>query len=128
MLAANLNPKTQVADNRPAYSALPLAVLAYPDRDLVRLLSKLSPDTLWGDRKIAAQKLGTLRRTEALPGLLAALPTDPFWMVRCEMIQALEKIGDPGAVPTLQRVAKNDSFQVVRSYAAKAVKRLSQPG
>ena len=75
---------------------------------------------------MAANKIGSMRNPEALPGLLAALATDNFWMVRCAIIQALEMIGDPGAIPTLQEAAISDSFQVVRSYAAKAVDRLSQ--
>ena len=90
-----------------------------------RLLAQLSPENPWGDRKAAAQKLGYMRSTEALPGLLEALRTDPFWMVRCAVVQALEFIGDAGAVPTLQAAARDDAFQVVRSHAAKAVERLS---
>ena len=90
------------------------------------MLADLSPDTPRGDRQMAAQKIGSLRNPEALPGLLAALATDKFWMVRCAIIQALDMIGDPGAIPTLQEAAICDNFQVVRSYAAKAVERLSQ--
>jgi hypothetical protein len=101
------------------------AVEIQPNPKVEELLSDLSPDTPWGDRQIAAKKLGYLRSREALPGLLGALPVDPFWMVRCAIIQALEMIGDPGAIPTLREVAICDGFQVVRSYAAKAIERLS---
>ena len=111
-----------------AYTTLPLVVEVQPDPKVEVLLADLSPDTSWGDRKIAAQKLGCIRSPEALPGLLDALPADPFWMVRCAIIQALEMIGDPGAIPTLREVAKSDGFQVVRSHAAKAIERLSQGG
>ena len=83
------------------------------------------PDVSWGDRQMAARKLGTLGCPEAVPGLLEVLPADSFWMVRCAIIQALERIGDAGAIPTLRDVAETDGFQVVRSYAAKAVERLS---
>ena len=121
MLAVNLDQRPQVADKMNAFTILPLAIEIQPDPKLAKLLADLSPDTSWGDRKIAAQKLGYLRSPEALPGLLAALPADPFWMVRCAIIQALVMIGDPGAIPTLREIAKSDGFQVVRSHAAKAI-------
>lgn len=108
--------------------ALPLAVEVKSDDKKKGLLGNLSPDTPWGNRQIAAKKLGYMRSQEALPVLLDFLPTDPFWMVRCSMIQALEKIGDPTAIPTLRDVAKNDRFQVVRSHAAKAIRILAVRG
>ena len=95
-----------------------------PDTEIQALLGNLTPETPWGERQIAAQKLGYMRALEALPGLLAALLTDPFWMVRCAIIQALEMIDDPIAIPTLRELEKNDEFQVVRAYAAKAIERL----
>ena len=116
----------EAVDQMDTYTTLPLVLVAQPDIKLYKLLADLSPDTPWGDRRIAAQNLGHMRNPEALPGLLDALPADPFWMVRCAIIQALEMIGDPGAIPTLREVAKSDGFQVVRSYATKAVERLSQ--
>ncbi|MEA3438823.1 MAG: HEAT repeat domain-containing protein [Chloroflexota bacterium] len=127
MLPENIYQRTEVADKMNIYTTWPwpLAVEVQPDRKLYKLLADLSPDTPWGDRQIAAKKIGYMRSPEALPGLLDALPDDPFWMVRCAIIQALEMIGDPGAIPTLREAAKNDGFQVVRSYAAKAVERLS---
>ena len=118
----------QVADVTQRINLLvpsPLAVEVRPDSELDRLLLDLSPDVSWGDRKIAAQKLGNLHNTDSLPGLVAALPIDPFWMVRCEIITALVKIGDARAVPALQEAAENDRYQAVRSYAAKAVIKLS---
>lgn len=99
--------------------------LAVFDDEFYKLLADLSPDIPWGDREIAAKKLGNRGNPEATPALLEALPDDPFWMVRYAMIQALEKIGDRSAVPTLQWVAECDSFQVVRSYAARAIERLT---
>jgi len=102
-----------------------IGVEVQPEPKIKALLADLTPDMPWGQRQIAAKRLGHLRSTEAVPGLLATLPVDPFWMVRCAIIQALELIGDPGAIPTLREVAKNDGFQVVRSYAAKAIERLS---
>lgn len=104
---------------------LPLSVQVHPDRKLEGLLAELSPATPWGNRQIAAKKLGCMRDREALPVLLNALRTDPFWMVRIAIIQALELIGDPAAIPTLEQVAGNDGFLVVRSYAKKAMERLS---
>jgi HEAT repeat protein len=118
----------EAIDQMNTYTSLPLALVFQPDIKLYNLLAELSPDTPWGDRKIAAQKLGSMRNPEAVPGLLDALPVDPFWMVRCAIIQALEMIGDLRAIPTLREVAKSDGFQVVRSHAAKAVERLSQAG
>jgi len=125
MLTANFNQRPEVADQMNAYRTPPLE-LVVPDIKLYKLLADLSPDTPWGERKIAAKRLGSIRSPEALPGLLDALPTDPFWMVRCAIIQALEMIGDPGAIPTLREIANSDGFYVVRSHAAKAIERLSQ--
>ena len=124
MLAVNINqyPEANLINT---FTTLPLKVEVQPDRKLNKLLADLSPDTSWGDRQIAAQKIGYMRKPEALPGLLEALPADPFWMVRCAIIQALERIGDPGAIPTLRGIAISDRFQVVRSHAAKAIERLS---
>jgi HEAT repeat protein len=107
------------------FKVFPLEVEVQTDRELDHLLADLSPETPWGERKIAAKKIGYTRNPAALPGLLHALPSDPFWMVRCAMIQALERIGDPGAIPTLREVAESDGFQVVRSHAKKAIERLS---
>ena len=123
MSQINTNQLPQAVDTLNAFS-LPVAVETQPDSKLNQLLAALSSDTSWGDRKIAAQKLGSMRDPEALSGLLDALLNDPFWMVRCAVIQALEVIGDPRAIPTLREVAQNDGFQVVRSHAAKAVERL----
>jgi HEAT repeat protein len=124
MLTISIDQSPPVANTM--NTRLPPAIEAQPNRRLGRLLARLSPDTPWGDRQVAAWKLGAMRSPEALSGLLAALPTDPFWMVRCAMIQALERIGDPGAIPTLRRVAEGDGFQIVRSYAARAIERLAQ--
>ena len=126
MLAVNLDQRPQVVDKMNPFTTYPIAVEVQPDRKLYKFLADLSPDTPWGDRQIAAKKLGSMRSQEALPGLIDALPADPFWMVRCAIIQALEMIGNPGAIPTLRKVAHNDGFQVVRSYAVKAIDRLSQ--
>ena len=133
MLMVNLDQRPQGVEKLNPLTAYPIAIEVQLDRKLYKLLADLSPDTPWGDRQIAARKLGDMRDPEALPGLLealpgllAALPTDNFWMVRCAIIQALEMIGDPGAILALQEAAINDNFQVIRSYAAKAVDRLSQ--
>jgi len=125
MFTVNTYQRPKVADKTIKFTALPPVIDVQPDRELDALLANLTPDTPWGERQIAARRLGYKRDPEALPGLLAALPTDPFWMVRWAIIQALEMIGDSGAIPTLQEVAINDSFQVVRAYAKKAVERLS---
>jgi HEAT repeat protein len=112
-------------DKMNTITTLPLTLQVHPNQKMEALLAELSPTISWGDRQIAARKLGNMRDPGALPALLQALPTDPFWMVRTAIIQALEMIGDPAAVPTLEEVAKNDRFQVVRSYAKKAIERLS---
>ncbi len=125
MLTVNINQRPEAVDKTNIFATFPIAIEVQPDRELDKLLAALSPDTPWGDRKIAAKKLGYMRSPEALPGLLEALPADPFWMVRCAIIQALERIGDPGAIPTLRETAIIDGFQVVRSHAAKAIERLS---
>lgn len=107
------------------WTEYPLFIEEKSDPKVAHLLKDLSPKTAWGDREIAAKKLGNLRNANALTGLLDALLIDNFWMVRCAIIQALEKIGDARAVPVLSAVAEQDGFQVVRSYAAKVVERLS---
>ncbi len=128
MLTANLDQRLQVVDELNTFATTPIEIEVRPERDLDSLLAALSPDTPWGDRKMAALELGYLRCQEALPGLLEALPVDPFWMVRCAIIQALEMIGHPEAIPTLQEVVESDGFQIVRSYAAEAIERLSKEG
>ena len=126
MLAVNFDQRPQGVEKLNPYTAYPIAIEVQSDLKLYKLLADLSPDTPWGDRQMAAKKIGSMRNPEALSGLLAALATDNFWMVRCAIIQALEMIGDPGAIPSLQEAAISDGFQVVRSYAAKAVDRLLQ--
>jgi HEAT repeat protein len=125
MINVNTYQRPEVAGKTNVFTTFPLVIDDQPDHKLDELLVNLTPDTPWGERQLAAQKLGITRDPKALPGLLAALPTDPFWMVRCAIIQALEMIGDPDAIPTLLEVAKNDGFQIVRAYAAKAVERLA---
>ena len=125
MIAVNFNQNNEVIDEAKTFASMPVAIEVQPDRELNNLLAVLSPDTSWGDRQIAAKKIGYLRNPEALPWLLSSLPVDPFWMVRIAIIQALEMIGDPSAVPALQEIAMDDDFQIVRSCAAKAIERLS---
>jgi HEAT repeat protein len=126
MFAVDIYQQAEVEDETKTIVGLPLPREFQIDRRVDRLLADLSPDTPWADRKIAAQKLGTMRSRAAIPGLLASLPFDPFWMVRCAIIQALERIADPSAIPALREVAKSDGFQIVRSHAAKAIESLSQ--
>ena len=95
------------------------------DRKMSELLSKISNGNPWGDRKLAAQKLGSMRDPAALPALLDLLSNDSFWMVRCAAVEALQMIGDPQAVPGLLLAAERDRFQAVRSYAARAAAKLS---
>jgi HEAT repeat protein len=104
----------------------PLNVQVQVERNIDLLMSELSQTVSWGNRQIAAKKLGFMRDSEALPVLTGALLTDPFWMVRASIIQALEMIGDPAAIPALEDAARTDRFQVVRSYAKKAIERLSK--
>jgi len=126
MLAANFDHQTQIVESMNPYIAFPVTVEIQPDPEVAQLLADLTPNTPWGERQVAARRLGCLRNPDALPGLLAALQEDKFWIVRCSIIQALVMIGEPNAVPTLCEVAEKDGFQVVRSHAAKAVQRLSQ--
>lgn len=128
MFAVITNQHSEVVSKTNTFTIMPRVFEFQPDRELDKWLVALSPDTPWGERQIAAQKLGHIRDSQALPGLLAALPDDPFWMVRCAIIQALETINDARAIPTLREVAKSDGFQVVRSYAARAVERLLREG
>jgi HEAT repeat protein len=125
MYQANLNQYSEITQKMNPVWEVPVTSEVQPDSNVEQLLADLSPDVSWGNRQMAARKLGTLGCPEAVPGLLEVLPADPFWMVRCAIVQALEMIGDPDAIPTLRDVAETDGFKVVRSYAAKAVERLS---
>lgn len=106
-------------------TALPTTGQVLPNRKMNVLLAELSPTTSWGNRQIAAKKLGYMRDPDALPALLQALLTDPYWMVRTAIIQALIMIDDPAAIPTLEEVASTDNFQIVQSYAKKAIEKLA---
>jgi hypothetical protein len=44
-----------------AFTALPKEVEVHPNRKIAQLLADLFPETPWGDRKIAARKLGNMR-------------------------------------------------------------------
>jgi HEAT repeat protein len=123
MVQAQFEGQTEVVDQLKP-SRMTVALEVQPDYKLTQLLADLAPEVAWGERQMAARKLGYRRCQKAVPALTEALPQDPFWMVRCEIIQALEKIGDPRAIPTLRKIAKMDGFQVVRAYATKAIERL----
>jgi len=125
MFTVNKNQSFEVVNEINIAATLPPVSEGQADQKLQALLAGLSPENSWGDREIAAKRLGYLRSREALPVLLSALQTDSFWMVRCAIIQALERIDDPEAIPTLRAVAKNDGFHVVREYAEKAIERIS---
>ena len=109
----------------PAAIAHREAKVCHAEGEISRLLSKLSPGNPWGERKLAARKLGSMRNPAALPALLNVLSSDPFWMVRCAAVEALQMIGDPQAVPGLLLTAECDGFQAVRSYAARAAAKLA---
>lgn len=100
--------------------------VSQPDLELANLIAGLDPSNSWGDRQMAAKKLGNLRNAEAVPALLYTLTTDRFWMVRSAIIHALIMIGDREAVPALMQVSETDEFMTVRSYAVKAVAKLSE--
>ncbi len=125
MLAGKVNETTGEAGRINSGSRFLLETENQVDSQVNAYLAKLSPDTPWGHRQIAAQELGSIGSRKALPGLLSALLSDSFWIVRCEIIQALERIGDPGAIPTLREVAKSDRFSTVRSYAQRAIERIA---
>lgn len=125
MLQVKVDNRPQENEEMNIFDLPSIVINDQPQGKIDELVAALSPHISWGERQVAAQKLGYLASPHALPGLLHALPSDPFWMVRCAIIQALERIGDSSAVSILREVASNDSFQVVRSYAAKAIVRLS---
>jgi HEAT repeat protein len=125
MVAVNTYQSPGVVDKANVFTGFSLMTEAQPDHELEVLLANLTPDIPWGERQIAAKKIGYMRNPEALPVILDVLPIDPFWMVRCAIIQAVEMIGDPKAIPALRKVAASDSFQVVRAYAKKAIEKLA---
>ncbi len=125
MLAEKRNDSSEAVDRNKTGSAYLLGSEDARDRKIGAYLAKLSPEIPWGHRQIAAQELGAIGSSKALPGLLSALLSDPFWMVRCAIIQAIERIGDPSVISTLHEVAKSDGYPTVRSYAEKAIERLS---
>jgi HEAT repeat protein len=124
MYQAQYEGQAEVVDQVKPFGGMTVAIEVQPDHELAQLLGDLAPEVAWGNRQIAARKLGGMRNSEAVPALVESLPDDPFWMVRCDIIQALVKIGDPRAIPTLRQVSKKDGFQVVRSYATRAIERL----
>jgi len=93
--------------------------------ELDELLQNLALNPFWYDRKVAAQKIGSIRDADALPGLLSAVKNDPFWKVRCAVIQALMVIEDTRTIPLLREVERDDDYEVVRSYATRAIEQLS---
>ena len=88
MLQSNIDQQLQVVEVLNQNLAFPIAIEVQPEQKENNLLADLSPETPWGARKIAAQKLGDMRTPDAFHGLLDALLADPFWMVRCAIIQA----------------------------------------
>ncbi|MFC2028843.1 HEAT repeat domain-containing protein [Chloroflexota bacterium] len=126
---ANSTYEISLAIERQLYPAeFPLLLKVWSESEVDQQLARLTPETPWGERQVAARRLGELRNPQALAGLLKALLNDDFWMVRCSLIHALEMIADKNSIPTLREVARNDSFQAVRSYAEKAIQRISSAG
>jgi HEAT repeat protein len=125
MFTENYRLQSIVVEANNPFLQFPVTVKTQSEWEVEKLISDLYPDTSWGDRQIAANKIGLKRYAKALPALLDVVLSDPFWMVRCAMIQAIEMIGDPVAIPTLMEVVSRDKFQVVRSYANKVIERLS---
>ena len=78
MLAVNLDQRPQVVDKMNPFTTYPIAVEVQPDRKLYKFLADLSPDTPWGDRQIAAKKLGSMRCQLILFGW-CAVPSFKHW-------------------------------------------------
>ena len=76
MYPVNVYPRPEAANKTNVFTAFPQVLETHPERELDALLANLTHDTPWGERQIAARKLGYMREQEALPGLLAALPTN----------------------------------------------------
>ena len=65
--------------NRPEiFTIYPISEEIQLDPEVQRIACNLSQDKPWGERKLAAQKLGRTRKKEAVPWLLSVLSTDPF--------------------------------------------------
>jgi hypothetical protein len=58
MLTVNTYQRPIVADKENKFPTFPPVIKAQPDRELETLLANLAPDTPWGERQIAAKKLG----------------------------------------------------------------------
>ena len=125
MLQARISQNTEAVKQMNVLSTFPIEIRVQSNRKMNKLLEDLFSNSSWFNRKVAAQRIGDMRKSDYLPELLDRVTTDPFWMVRCAIIQALEKIGDPRAIPALREVEKSDGFQTVRAYAATAIERLS---
>ena len=125
MITKTSNQVTRTRGTTLTWKVYPSSDSGKTDPNVQSLLRELSPNKSWGERKIAAKKLGYLGNPDAVPGLIAVLQEDHFWMVRCAIIQALELIGDHRSIPALREAAQKDGFQIVRSYASIALERLS---
>jgi HEAT repeat protein/serine/threonine protein kinase len=76
----------------------------------------------WGIRTNAAEELGKLGDSSAVPLLLEALG-DENQMVRMSAAEALGEVGDPSAIPSLSK-ALQDEDKNVRQRAAEALRKL----
>ncbi len=86
MLALNVIQNPQIAEKLNPFIHFPTGADIHKDPKVVALLVDHSPDTLRGERQMAARKYGNLRNPVALPALSASLGTFTFWLMRCIII------------------------------------------
>jgi len=118
--------RTEEREGDPAPASKLLAVAAAAQDTLnprvVASLVRALSDSTAAVRKEAAEALGRLKATAAVPGLIRGL-NDEDASVRQTLVRALARIGDNRAADGLI-AALNDPSRQVRNYAAEALGRL----
>ena len=92
---------------------------------LIQALIQALGDSDWAVRRAAAEALGDLGDSQAVPPLIQALG-DSGWDVRRAAAEALGAVGDPQAIPALIKALGNDGG-AVRSAAAEALGAIGDP-
>lgn len=92
-----------------------------------RVASTLERHPDWSARMRAAQTLGRMRATTAIPALASALSTDEYAFVRSAAAAALGRVDGPSAVPPLAAALGADAEPRVREAAARALSAMRDP-
>ncbi len=92
----------------------------YPDKTIPVLIDALKDD-YWSVRFGAAEALGEIGYSMAVPALIKYLENDDDPEFRAKVAEQLGLIGDKQAVPALIKALQNDPSELVREFACKAL-------